>query len=917
MSERIYKLQPDRTLSLRGFDDLGASAALHSAKPDSFVVSGMFRDPADFAVLILHDADNFYEHPRIKHLPDFVFDGLTLSFDLAYSGIMPLDSPKFPTIDWPYLSAIRADGTSANIRLSDYATVASGAPVKAACKLTVVGDAIQGYDRLTLWYGNLAFDYIAPLTPVTPADVAQALAASINATNWTVGGSLIPLTASASGADLTITAATPGEDGNMLSILVTWKNERLRTSETSAALTGGTSTGSWHLTLDFAALNLKQVRLMWMTFAPKLANSAAYADTEWEASFTNWTLSGPETLRRLSVAGPGTVRVEDADAWCTYTGSWELEQGFFSEGYARKALAAGSKVRIKYASTSVHDLYIGTSLFSTAGSLTATVDGIATTPVDCRLSVDAPVNTRRKLKAAVPAGEHIVELTAFSGFRFDFLEAAVAGDLPAPLPADPRVSPALDYSTDHTYKLPPARIHWIFDQLGFAGPMNEYIGVFWWNQRKRENALIGQVQITFAGTFADGETIFLRFGTGPSTLMFGKSVFPADTPETIAKHFALFLNGSSVGVWAAVSGTTLTITSRSPRPAYRIPFSTQVASAAGTVTMTGALDTGDAGAWVIDVEQTPALNRGARDWHADMFRECKRRNRQIVVAESMELVNPPEGFGAVYPDNKIVETDIGFGSLKSTHCNFGPAMRNYQIAALTHIASLMSAAGLVPEIQLGEFLWWFFTNRTAQNPNGGMAFYDTDTKTAAQAALGRQLTTFRSPDDDPSVNGGADMRFLRSRLHAHVTAIMSAVRSAHPGTQFELLFPYDVNYPTPTGVHQLGGRLNSTVNLPTEWHNKASSGFDRIKTEALDFGAWCRDLNLSSETIELPRKLGWERENIRHLVPIFQPGYAWDKQVAMALAECPIVNLWAWDHICLFGLTISPKTQGRSTLMAA
>ena len=34
MSERIYKLQPDRTVHLRGFDHLGASAAVHSASPE-------------------------------------------------------------------------------------------------------------------------------------------------------------------------------------------------------------------------------------------------------------------------------------------------------------------------------------------------------------------------------------------------------------------------------------------------------------------------------------------------------------------------------------------------------------------------------------------------------------------------------------------------------------------------------------------------------------------------------------------------------------------------------------------------------------------------------------------------------------------------------------------------------------------
>ena len=123
MTERIFKLQPNRTMALRGFDDLGASAALHSATADSFKVSGVFRDTADFAVLILYDADNFYEHPRLKYLPDFRFDGLTLSFDVSYTGLMPLDSPKYATIDWPYLDYSLADGTSGRLALFPHATI--------------------------------------------------------------------------------------------------------------------------------------------------------------------------------------------------------------------------------------------------------------------------------------------------------------------------------------------------------------------------------------------------------------------------------------------------------------------------------------------------------------------------------------------------------------------------------------------------------------------------------------------------------------------------------------------------------------------------------------------------------------------------------------------------------------------------
>src|SRR5438270_10461365 len=110
MPERIYKLQPDRTLQLRGFDSFAAAASIHHATPNGFEISGTFRDPADFAVAVLYDADNFYEHPRLKYLPDFDFSGLTLSFNALYSdGLQPIDSPKSNWIDWATLDCIVTD----------------------------------------------------------------------------------------------------------------------------------------------------------------------------------------------------------------------------------------------------------------------------------------------------------------------------------------------------------------------------------------------------------------------------------------------------------------------------------------------------------------------------------------------------------------------------------------------------------------------------------------------------------------------------------------------------------------------------------------------------------------------------------------------------------------------------------------
>ncbi len=50
------------------------------------------------------------------------------------------------------------------------------------------------------------------------------------------------------------------------------------------------------------------------------------------------------------------------------------------------------------------------------------------------------------------------------------------------------------------------------------------------------------------------------------------------------------------------------------------------------------------------------------------------------------------------------------------------------------VSMVMTAAGLTPSVQFGEFCWWYFP---AAN-GAGMAFYDTDTQSGALAALDTQ-----------------------------------------------------------------------------------------------------------------------------------------------------------------------------------
>jgi len=374
-------------------------------------------------------------------------------------------------------------------------------------------------------------------------------------------------------------------------------------------------------------------------------------------------------------------------------------------------------------------------------------------------------------------------------FTFDFLEAAVPGDLPDPLPANPQLSPALDYSTDHTYKLPPARILWAFDQLGYTGPMNEYLGVFWWNERAKDGGSYPECTVEFTGVFAAGDSVWLKIGRQP----LGKSVFPGETAQGIANHFMYVINSTLVGVWALAEGNFLRVRARSAAAAYSEYAVTgwveNAAGSTGEVTGGGPMSVGVMGDWQVDPSAEHALNRAATDWHKDFFAQVAARNRRLTTAISMELVNPPAEFSARYPDSSPVITDVGFAALKSTHCAFRSDVRSYQAKVLAEVAVMMADAGLTPDLQCGEFTWWYFTNRTALHPAGGMAYYDSETAAAAQAALGRPLHVFTGPNDDPSVNGGADALFLRNRLRDHVSALMASVRAAVPGTQFEVLFP--------------------------------------------------------------------------------------------------------------------------------
>jgi hypothetical protein len=668
------------------------------------------------------------------------------------------------------------------------------------------------------------------------------------------------------------------------------------------------------VSLDFAALGFPSIRQMWLTLAPRLQNTENFAATEWRADFTNWTVTGPDSKRLLEFASDQSLRIGSHDKGVHYQGRWVSEEGYYQDGLAMGVSQTGAAVTFRYHSPVAHELWLGTSLYGDRGAASVFVDGSLAGSIDTRLACEPAILTRRKVSATLPPGDHDVRIqtTSSSPFYFDFLEAAVPGAPASPWTQQSFITPALDYSTDHTYKLPPSRIWWLLDKMGCQGAINQYLGVFWWNERVRQGGSLPKVTLTFNGTFSSGSQAFINIGGQ----LCGKTLLQDEPPESISRHFEFLINATYVGVFARATGATLDIYARSASSAYQFPVSASVENGAATITGGGTLSGGVMGVWVIDPSAANGLNAGARAWHADLYAQAALRSRQVTSAISMELVFPPSDFAARFPDNLPVMTSVGFADLVSTHCAFCGPVLDYQKKVLTQVATLQAAAGLTPDIQCGEFCWWYFTNRTPQNPAGGMAFYDPHTQAAASAALGRPLHLFIAPTDDPAVNGSADVNFLRSRLRDHVAAIASHLRSLYPAAKIEVLYPYDVNHPTPKGVHSLGGALNNAVNLPLEWASKVSSGLDRFKVEALDYSAWSRNADLATLCIRFPVEIGWPAADVKAMVAVFRGGGPWRKELEYA-RELGLagVNLWAFDHVCLHGLHWEERGARRAFLI--
>jgi len=216
--------------------------------------------------------------------------------------------------------------------------------------------------------------------------------------------------------------------------------------------------------------------------------------------------------------------------------------------------------------------------------------------------------------------------------------------------------------------------------------------------------------------------------------------------------------------------------------------------------------------------------------------------------------------------------------------------------------------------------WLVGTGRVS---GGSMAYYDVVTMAAAQAALGRPLHKFTCQDDDPTVNGGADADFLASQLKAHVDAICSEVLTHYPNSKFELLFPNDVNnascYSGEYVSSPQGGRLNARVNVAAAWRHKAGSGLDRLKGEALSWGAQYHNFDLAEQAILFGSTppFAWNPADSAYLIPWFNGACPWPAEFEFAdTLGLALINFWAYDHLALMSWPLPIPSSTRRSFFA-
>ncbi len=808
--------------------------------------------------------------------------------------------------------------------------------------------------------------YYAPTAADTTLEaVATGLANAINTGSQDI-------TASAAGNTITCTyvgagafAGKTGANGNSVGVYgFVQSGSETSWVQQSATFSGGQFPSQYQMTLPFGNLqgvtdpsqffastipyvtvpthNVRKVRWTW---AADL-QPGTFQREEFQVVMSQWTVTDTSSI--YSVAGPGSRRIEDTDPSVVYSSTngvsdWAVAPpGNYSGSRIHWTQTQGATCTIAYSEVATHQLYIGTRRLTGAAAMTVTIDG--GTPVTFNLALGAEDVLVRVPLGSVAAGNHTIVITQAGQsagdnpsntgpypLYFDFLEIAYPSQNLPDIAGQSELALATDWDTLHSQALAPERTAWLIWKLGFLGRVNHYVGAIWWYELTRPGQQFATVTVTVTATSSPTGYTEIDFGSAPSITTLQHLNLPDDTAATIAIALAQRINQGTTSVWASANGNVVTITWRfiqtdpaNPQGPLAIASSNpngNVSVSLSSTSLEGGTPGTDVGYaatdgiqvltdyWRTDLTYPQRMNRACRDWSSAFFAALNGYGIDCVATFSTELahVDPTASAGMAqnYPDGAPAIL-----STPSIQTNFSPTSLAFWEGVYTSMASLQSAAGMIPYLQSGEVQWWYFPDAS------GMPYYDAYTQQQFTTQYNAQMGTI--PSGTVAVSQfPREAQLLQKLLGDFTAAIRTALRAAYPNARYEVLYPGDVNDNT---VYP----FNGAVNLPTsDW---TPSNLTCFKTEGLTFALPPavdqllpgRSLDASLTCLQIGASLGFPAGQRSHLVGITDAETAWMKEADLAQAEgMESIVLFALDEFCLIGYPLPPFLQQRWSKRAA
>jgi hypothetical protein len=498
---QIQKLTPDRDLQCFYYEP-SAIAALSSTSATGFIVSGCWRQQFDWAV-IEWNRDNVYEHPAFRYLPDGDLSGLVLTYQETRTNCIPLDSALYATVAWNSLRLwSAADNTIYYVPMASLATPIAGSYQNAYADFTLSGSGTPAAGtHVGIAYLGTHYTYEFEGTEEIAdalAQIAERINLRPNAYQPTV------LQATVTGSTIRVfytggmdTDSTSGANGNLFGMYTYSETPAATWDAPAKTFANGTSPTEWSVTIDFSTLEgyltpdfsdtliavpTNAIRKMRWTYAAAL-QVGTFARSEFEVVVSNWSVTG--TNGTYSVAGPGSLRVEDDSVEMVYSGSWTESRGNFSGGTIHCSTTPGDFVSWTYTASESHTLYLGTRYLglstATGASVSMVVDGVSAGTVNLFITQEDVLI--RWPVGEYAAGSHTVTVTNAGPtgdyFYFDYFEMAVPTETLPTFPTEPKFTLATDWDTLHSISLAPERTAWFIDSLGFTGRQNHYVGALW------------------------------------------------------------------------------------------------------------------------------------------------------------------------------------------------------------------------------------------------------------------------------------------------------------------------------------------------------------------------------------------------------------------------------------------------------